>query len=605
MAEKTSPAEQSTAGVPQTLEIPNFMPSTEELTALEAVDEQKRTRRSFKGAHAFGTLPHPELAEESSRYEENDAGLGLRIALHFQDNLIWVPSKGQTGTWYFYKDGYWQEDAGGNHASTCARIVSAAAGQEELKYFLEDFREYREAVDAVEAAKSIGIAAVIKGAEEELQKVSATLLKDRLRWVSAIKTGTTHIHAALDAASSLLRKEASELDSRLDCINTPEGLLNLRTLKVSPSSPEHYCTRITAVPYRKGATHADVDTVFAWPEKSIPGAKAFFARYYGMALTGYHAKRFLYIDGDRDTGKSTLSEAVVHAMGDPEGSGYARIVAPVVFAARKGDSGEGASPALHEMRGARFVFSDEANGVGFMNSTLVKKLSSGGTINSRKLHGSVASWPSQVTMLLAGNGSMPMADDDAGLRERSLTAKLTTHLSPEEMDQGLENRMRERPQQEALFAFIADGAQAWLAEGATREALLVPQAILDSTAEHLKSADPLTEWLEEMVEMVDHDVAYLPLKTSAWAKIYNEWAKETHSAQQALKHFKARLDLRGIQTVDTQKIVDGYLSKGMLRVGMKLRDVEPAELYARRLVKLDRKSEVPAVLHFVPVQEAA
>lgn len=131
--------------------------------------------------------------------------------------------------------------------------------------------------------------------------------------------------------------------------------------------------------------------------------------------------------------------------------------------------------------------------------------------------------------------------------------------------------------------------------------------MVDSTREHLSNADPLTEWLREAVDIVDaDDPGYLPLPLSAWSKLYNDWAKGARGVELKMKHFKERLIGHGFPERDTARTLDGYKSKGVLRLGMKLRDVSPAELYARGLVKMDAGAETQvSTLHLVAIDAAA
>lgn len=587
-------AESAEVIIENTLKIPEF----------DDDPTPSRKRRSFKGAKAFGQVPDPSLFKESAKYDEDDFGFGRRIALHFQDELMFVPGDQGQGMWYVYETGFWHADPEGRKAGARARIVAATLDSAEMPYYLESFKEHREAAEALKKAEALLGPLAAEKAAEELSLVTATLAKNRLAWAKLVKSGPVHINAALKAIEPLLEVSASELDKHMEMINTPAGLLNLRTLKVLPHRPEHYATKITSVSYNPKAAHPDVENVLAWQDESIPGMRASITRFLGMGLTGKHAKRMLYMDGPSDSGKSTIFEAAVRCMGDVNSSGYGRLIKPVILTGKASD-GERAQPGLHELRGVRLAFGDEADRVGFLNSGLVKPLVSGGTQVTRALHQGVISWRSQVTLVLAGNGTMPIADDDAGMRRRFLTAKMHKELSADAKDEGLETRMMELEQQEALFAEMCRGAQAWLLDGASAEALLIPEAVTDSTAEYLEKSNPLTEWISEMIDLVDpDDPTYLPMITSVWAKIYNTWASGVSTRQMTPKRFGERLDQMGITTRDTRRVVDGYFTKGYLRLGLKLRDVSPAELHARGYAKPNPQSTQDfaetAFLHAVP-----
>ena len=133
-------------------------------------------------------------------------------------------------------------------------------------------------------------------------------------------------------------------------LNTPGGVIDLRTGRARPACPEDYQTKVTAV-----APGGDCPIFRAFLKK-ITGDKEelelFIQRMLGYALTGAtreHALFFLY--GTGANGKSVLTSTVAGVLGD-----YHRTAAIETFTATNQDR----HPTdLAGLRGARLVTATE------------------------------------------------------------------------------------------------------------------------------------------------------------------------------------------------------------------------------------------------------
>src|SRR5690625_8565 len=140
--------------------------------------------------------------------------------------------------------------------------------------------------------------------------------KERRQWEAYAKTlrSRSKREAALELMS---RTRAFVKDEELDQdaleINTPDGVLDLRTLEVRPHDPSRVYTSVTRARYRPGVTHWAVDAVLGLLHRD--NRAEFVQRALGQALTGRNNREMFIFVGPKATGKTTLGEGLLSALG--------------------------------------------------------------------------------------------------------------------------------------------------------------------------------------------------------------------------------------------------------------------------------------------------
>src|SRR5262249_22960439 len=131
-------------------------------------------------------------------------------------------------------------------------------------------------------------------------------------------------------------------------LNTPGGVVDLRSGKIRPARPEDYMTKIAGV---APDPNCPIPTWTEFLHRVMGGDKdliAYLQRWTGYALTGLtheHALGFLY--GTGSNGKTTFINAVAGCLGD-----YHRTAPIETFTASLGDRHP---TELAGLRGARLV----------------------------------------------------------------------------------------------------------------------------------------------------------------------------------------------------------------------------------------------------------
>ena len=128
--------------------------------------------------------------------------------------------------------------------------------------------------------------------------------------------GASRIRAVLNLARGIVERSALDLDSDPDLLNTPSGVVDLRTGDLLAHDPTLLMTKITSGSYRPGFTHPDWEKALqALPE---PERKWFQVRI-GQGITGHTTQDGIMpiLQGAGENGKSALTtDGPVFACGD-------------------------------------------------------------------------------------------------------------------------------------------------------------------------------------------------------------------------------------------------------------------------------------------------
>ena len=319
---------------------------------------------------------------------------------------------------------------------------------------------------------------ICRGAAAECNKpkIAATLASAKT--VAAVER--------LARADRRLAASIDQWDADKWLLNTPGGVVDLRTGRLEPHRPHQYLTKIVAV-----ASDASCPTPL-WMNfiDRITGGDtqlgAFLARVLGYALTGTtdeHAIFFNY--GTGANGKSVLTRTAAGIFG-----AY-HVTAPIeTFTASKNDR----HPTdLASLRGARLVTATETEEGRRWAESRIKTLSGGDKIAARFMRQDFFEYEPQFKLLIAGNHKPALRAVDEAIRRRFHLIPFTVTIPPDERDPELTERLRsEWP---GILNWIIEGCLEWQARG-----LDPPEAVRAATAAYLDSEDAIAVWIDECGE---------------------------------------------------------------------------------------------------------
>jgi putative DNA primase/helicase len=320
---------------------------------------------------------------------------------------------------------------------------------------------------------------------------------------------------------------AEQWDTGLWDLNTPMGVIDLRTGAMRKHRADDHMTKVTGV---APDPQCKIETWLRFLDRTFNGDAeliAFMKRVSGYALTGdtsEHALFFLY--GTGGNGKSVFVNAITGCVGD-----YHKTSAIETFTASGGDR----HPTdLAGLRGARLVTATETEEGRRWAESKIKSLTGGDRIAARFMRQDFFEFTPVFKLIIAGNHRPGLRSVDEAIRRRFHLVPFTQTIPKSERDEKLGEKLKaEWP---GILNWMIEGALAWQAEG-----LQPPPAVRSATAAYLEAEDSLAAWIEDAGEAdPDHWES-----TQALYRSWKTWSERAGEHPGTLRKFAQRLEDRG------------------------------------------------------------
>lgn len=336
----------------------------------------------------------------------------------------------------------------------------------------------------------------------------------------------------VELSKGILQVKDELFDARPDLLNTPSGVVDLRTGEVRPHDPLLYLTHITAARYRHGATHPDWDKALT----ALPAEVADWMQVRtGQSVTGHMTPDdvLLVLKGSGENAKSTFLETIRRCIG----SGYGTLMSDRVLLADPG-----AHPTeLMDLRGARLAVAEELPEDRRLNVKRLKDVVGTPTMKARYMKQDTVEWQSTHSILISTNYLPSVSETDHGTwRRLALVIFPYKFLKPGQEpsgpherrgDPGLRQRLIEgHAQQEAVLAWLVEGARRWYAAG--RVMPPHPEAVVTDTMKWRAECDLiLAYWMERIEPCPDSHIlsSDLLVDFNAWldSRSHPKWSDKT------------------------------------------------------------------------------
>jgi putative DNA primase/helicase len=314
-------------------------------------------------------------------------------------------------------------------------------------------------------------------------------------------------------------------------LNTPAGVVDLRSGAIRHHDPADLLTKITAV--------APGGECPLWVEflTRITGSDAelhdFLQRAAGYALTGItreHALFFAY--GTGGNGKGVFLNTLTGILGS-----YAAVAMMETFTATPGDR----HPAdLAMLRGARLVTAQETEEGRRWAESRIKALTGGDPITARFMRQDFFTYAPQFKLFIAGNHKPGLRNVDEAIRRRLHLIPFDVKIPAAERDPVLAEKLKaEWP---GILQWAIEGCRHWRALS-----LAPPPAVAKATDEYLEAEDALGQWLGECCHLNPNRWASRADLFASW----RGWAEKAGEYVLPLKRFLQALETRGF--VGTRK----------------------------------------------------
>lgn len=319
-------------------------------------------------------------------------------------------------------------------------------------------------------------------------------------------------------------------------LNTPGGVVDLRTGDIRPHQASDYMTKITAKAPGGDCPlwHKFLDRITADDAE----LKAYLQRVAGYALTGITREHALFFGyGTGANGKGTFLNTVQAIMGD-----YAAVAAMETFTASSNDR----HPTdLAMLRGARLVTAQETEEGRRWDESKIKALTGGDPITARFMRQDFFTFMPQFKLFIAGNHKPGLRNVDEAIRRRLNLVPFAVKIPPAERDLNLQDKLKD--EWGGILAWAIEGCRAW-----QRDGLAPPSTVTQATDDYLEAEDALGQWITECCVVTGQSVAggrpiSRPLYATS-AQLFGSWkvwADKAGEFVSSQKRFSQALQARG------------------------------------------------------------
>jgi putative DNA primase/helicase len=378
-------------------------------------------------------------------------------------------------------------------------------------------------------------------------------------WMSA--QSRSRIGAITDLTKGLVQVKAIELDASKDLLNTPGGVVDLRTGEIQPARPDLFMTRITSGNYRPGYCHRDWRQALVALKK--PERRWLQARI-GQAVTGYRTPDGVLpiCQGTGNNGKSLiLTDGTIPALGD-----YASMASHKLIQASKGMEH---SEEIASLRGKRFMVAEEMTEGRALDVTTIKRIQDVGRVTARHVYAKNMDFEMTHSLFATTNYIPVVNETDQGTWRRLALVRfrLTFRNEGEDLitrgdrraDEGLKAQIEANQdgQHDAIVTWVVEGAMRWFAEGPA--ALKpTPRITADTRAWRIEADRILGFWDEMLIPDRDAMVVTSEVRDyfNAWLRSngHNDWAKELFGPRFLNHNETAKHGVDQVRTRDVKKI---------------------------------------------------
>jgi putative DNA primase/helicase len=317
---------------------------------------------------------------------------------------------------------------------------------------------------------------------------------------------------------------ASQWDADPWLLNTPGGVVDLRTGKMRPHHPDAYITKTVAV-----ASGGECPIWGRFMERITGGDRElqdFLQRVAGYSLTVTREHALCVGYGTGANGKGTFLNTLTGIL-----DGYAAIAPMETFTASQTDR----HPAdLAMLRGARLVIAQETEEGRRWAESKIKALTGGDPITARFMRQDFFTFTPAFKLFIAGNHKPGIRGVDEAIRRRFHLVPFIVAVPLVERDLELAEKLKAEWQ--GILAWAIQGCLEW-----QRIGLSPPDAVLRATEDYLAAEDAITNWITERCRKVGYG-------GSRAGELFDDWRKLALAAGEepgSQKRFSQALEARG------------------------------------------------------------
>jgi len=453
-------------------------------------DERAEVSQQRVDALALATVQETFPVVESPLEDNTEDGLALRFLREERDSYRYCAENHQ---WYAHDGLRWALDETQKTVHAARTVIQSL------------YRDLADEPDEKERAKL-----------EKMAKASR-------RWnvmKSVVSIAGTDPHFAV---------RVEQFDTRKNCVNVKNGVLNLDTGVLEARDRSELLTRVVPVEYNP---HAECPLWEKFLRETQPDEemRKFLQRAIGYSITGDTSEECVFINqGGGANGKSTAMETIAHILGD-----YSMALPPTTLLVEKFDSIPNDLAKLPSVRFCTVMETDEGKR---LSEARIKSLASGERMPARHLYKGWFEFEPDAKFWLTSNHKPEVKGTDDGIWRRLRLIPWKVRFEGEDRDLALKEKLR--AEAEGIFAWIVRGHSMWKATG-----LAEPRQVVLATAEYRGEEDIIGAFLEECCVLG----AQRLVPNRRLRPAYENWCKENGHQPASNTKLGRSLEARGFRS---------------------------------------------------------
>lgn len=316
------------------------------------------------------------------------------------------------------------------------------------------------------------------------------------------------------------------LDSDPWVLNTPGGVVDLRTGKLGVCDPEALCSKSTAAVPDFGADCPEWRRFLAEATAEDVDVQNYLQRLAGYALTGsVREQQLTFIWGGGGNGKSVFLNVLSGILAD-----YAVTATMDVFTSSRT---ERHSTDVAMLQGARLITASETEAGKKWDEARVKSLTGAEKVSARLMRQDNITFLPTGKIIFVGNHKPELRTVTPAMRRRLQIVPF--NVTPKVVDMELgEKLQKEWP---AILAWMIEGCLLWQQHGLTP-----PNVVQAETADYFEGEDAIGQWIVECIE--DDTTTAGRSTSSALFASWREWANANGEPEGSMKRLTSALVAR-------------------------------------------------------------
>jgi putative DNA primase/helicase len=319
----------------------------------------------------------------------------------------------------------------------------------------------------------------------------------------------------------------AKLDGDPDILGVKNGILNLKSGRLTGHSPDTLVTKRARVTYDATACSPAFIRFLDEVQPDVD-VQRLLQQIAGLTLWGRPGEqRLFFLYGTGANGKSTFIELLNHILGD-----YAALL-PAESLIRQDRLSSGPTPDTMKLLGARGAFASEVR-EGRLDEERVKLWTGCDTISARPLYGNFVHFAPSHTFIMTGNHQPSIHDTSVGIWRRILLIGFNQHIPEGQRDPRLPEKLR--AEGSGILNWMLRGLSDYWANG-----LKVPISVAAATNRYQQDQDIIGQWIKEVCNVGLN----LSCPTGRAYASYTKWCIDGGMRVLTKNNFSRRLAERG------------------------------------------------------------